>query len=299
MPPERPSPLRSIMRHRGDDPGAAIAFAPRARAILALGAILSFLSPASGQAPDRVTQPTPFASMAPGDTLGPWEPVRLGIGKHPTRYALIRDGDAVVLHAVADSAASGVAHPVTIDVRQTPLLAWRWKVERQMPDADVAVASRDDSPARILLGFDGDRARLTAVERVQHAIWGRIIGREPPYATLAYVWSNDLPVGAVRDSPHSRRIRLVAASTGVSSVVGAWQALVRDVHADFRRAFGEAPGTLTSVTVVTDTDDTQSRVEAWYGDIRFEAARAPAAPPGAEAATAGAPAALPPGASGR
>jgi hypothetical protein len=246
-----------------------------------------------------VTQPTPFSGMAPGGTLGPWERVRLGIAKHPTRYAFVRDGDAVVLHALAERAASGVAHPVTIDVRKTPLLSWRWKIGSRIPDADVAVASRDDSPARILLGFDGDPARLTAVERAQHAIWKRIIGRDPPYATLAYVWSNDLPVGAVLESPHSRRIRLVAAASGVSSAVGAWQALVRDVDADFRRAFGETPGTLTSVTVVTDTDDTQGRAEAWYGDLRFQAAPAPAAPSAAEAATAGAPADPRPDASGR
>jgi len=39
------------------------------------------------------------------------------------------------------------------------------------------------------------------------------------------------------------------------------------------RAFGEEPGTLTAVGVLTDSDNTDGHAEAWYGDIRFEPAR--------------------------
>jgi hypothetical protein len=41
------------------------------------------------------------------------------------------------------------------------------------------------------------------------------------------------------------------------------------VRADFRRAFGEEPGALLAVGVLTDTDNTDGHAEAWYGDIRF------------------------------
>ena len=33
--------------------------------------------------------------------------------------------------------------------------------------------------------------------------------------------------------------------------------------------FGEEPGPLTSVGVLTDSDNTGATVDAWYGDIRF------------------------------
>jgi len=44
----------------------------------------------------------------------------------------------------------------------------------------------------------------------------------------------------------------------------------RNVHDDFVRAFGEEPGMLTAVGVMTDTDNADGYAEAWYGDIRFE-----------------------------
>jgi hypothetical protein len=61
---------------------------------------------------------------------------------------------------------------------------------------------------------------------------------------------------------------MVVASSGAAGV-GKWQSLSRNVLEDFRRAFGEEPGMLTDVGVLTDTDNTGGSAEAWYGDIRF------------------------------
>jgi len=41
------------------------------------------------------------------------------------------------------------------------------------------------------------------------------------------------------------------------------------VHADFEKAFGEAPGALLAIGLMTDSDNTQSTTRAWYGDIRL------------------------------
>ena len=54
---------------------------------------------------------------------------------------------------------------------------------------------------------------------------------------------------------------------------GQWLHYERDVAADFRRAFGEEPGTITSVGVLTDSDATKHEFQAWYGDISLRASR--------------------------
>jgi hypothetical protein len=51
--------------------------------------------------------------------------------------------------------------------------------------------------------------------------------------------------------------------------VGAWLSYTRDIRADFEKAFGEAPGALLGVGLMTDTDNTGEQVHAWYGDIQF------------------------------
>jgi hypothetical protein len=46
-----------------------------------------------------------------------------------------------------------------------------------------------------------------------------------------------------------------------------WRDHRRDLAADFRLAFGEEPGPLQSIAVMTDTDNTGSSAQAWYGAI--------------------------------
>jgi hypothetical protein len=181
------------------------------------------------------------------------------------------DGDHPVLHAVADSAASALAFPLHGDLGAKPLLAWRWKIAAPIPDADPAVAGQEDSPAHIVLEFDGDVRRLPLLDRGIYGIAQRVAGRVLPYATLMYIYANDLPVGSVVPNPRTRRIQMIVAASGTSQA-GAWQSQTRNVRDDFRRAFGEEPGPLVAIGVLTDSDNTHSHAEAWYGDLRFEPA---------------------------
>jgi hypothetical protein len=43
---------------------------------------------------------------------------------------------------------------------------------------------------------------------------------------------------------------------------------------DYRQAYGEEPGKIISVGVMTDTNTTGSKVTAYYGDIMFSEALA-------------------------
>src|SRR4029078_454740 len=61
--------------------------------------------------------PVPFSSGTPGSVFPRgWEPVQLSDRKHPTAYALVADGDSVVLHAQATAAASGLAQFFRFDI---------------------------------------------------------------------------------------------------------------------------------------------------------------------------------------
>jgi len=231
--------------------------------------LLSFaaLGDSSRTAPS--SHPVPFSALHAGASQAPWTHVAIAFGKRETHYDLVDDGGATVLHAVADNAASALAFPLHMALRDAPILAWRWKIAAEIPGADPRRASREDAPARIVLEFDGDTSKLPLVDRAIYGAARHVAGRELPYATLMYIFANRERVGTVIPNPHTRRIQMIVASSGESGV-GRWQSLARDVHADFVRAFGEEPGTLTAVGVLTDSDNTDGHAEAWYGDIRFE-----------------------------
>lgn len=211
----------------------------------------------------------PFSSAKPGASMPPgWVPFIIATGKRPTEYRLVDDQGQTVLNAKAEGAASALSSAVKFDIRSAPVIEWRWKVANLIEGADNSVSSKEDSPARLVLGFDGDRSKFSVLERASAAVSKSANNRDLPVSELMYIWSNKAPVGTIIPNPHTKRVQMVVASSGPAGV-GKWQTLSRNVLEDFRRAFGEEPGMLTDVGVLTDTDNTGGSAEAWYGDIRF------------------------------
>ena len=226
---------------------------------------LAAISPAQAQE----SLVTPYSAAKPGSALPKgWEQLKLGAHKNLTQYRFVEDAGGVVLHAKADNAASGLIYPVKLDIKSTPFIQFRWKVAKLIEGADNKIAAKEDSPVRIVLGFDGDKSKLSLGEKSSALLAKTATGREFPYAQLVYVWANTAPVGTVIANPHTKRVQMVVAASGPAEV-GKWVTLNRNVVEDFKKAFGEEPGPLTDVGILTDTDNTGASAEAWYGDIRL------------------------------
>lgn len=206
----------------------------------------------------------PAASALPLE----WVPIRLP-NKRSTEYRLITQDRRTVLHAHAVKSASGIRKKVAVNASHKPWLRWSWKVNTLVAKANNGLRSKEDSPVRIVLSFAGDKSKLSFREQVISQQAKLMTSEELPYATLMYIWENQQPVGAIIDNLHTGRVKMVVASSGAAGV-GQWQQLSRNFAEDFRRAFGEAPGDLISVGVMTDTDNTATEVEAYYGDLYFE-----------------------------
>jgi hypothetical protein len=96
-----------------------------------------------------------------------------------------------------------------------------------------------------------------------------LTGEPLPYATLMYVWSNQRPVDSVIVNARTDRVRKWVVESG-DTRLKQWLSYQRDVRADFEKAFGEAPGRLVGIAIMTDADNTRSNVRAWYGDIHLD-----------------------------
>ncbi len=205
---------------------------------------------------------------ATGGPPAGWQPWIILRSKPLTQYALVENHGKVVLRAQARTSASGLYREIHVNPRRHPVLGWRWRVDAPVPGADPRQRSAEDAPARILVAFTGDRDKLDFAERTNMALAKALSGQQLPYATLMYVWSDQLPVGTLVRNPHTSRIRMVVAASGPARP-GAWTTIERNVLEDYRRAFGEEPGDVYAVGVMTDTDNTAGEAVAYYGDIAF------------------------------
>ncbi|WP_162910241.1 DUF3047 domain-containing protein [Azohydromonas sediminis] len=247
-------------------------------AAAALAAALALAGCASVDRAAPLADVTPFSAQRPGgDGASPWQPWIVGPAKTPTQYEFVVDAASqrVVLQALATRAASGLRQRLDVDPAQRPVVAWEWRLAHPNPAANLADRHHDDSPARVLLFFDGDAATLPLRERLLMDKAALLTGQAVPFATLVYAWDNRLPEGSVVPHAVTAQVKTVVVARGADAA-GRWQRFERDYVADYRRAFGAEPGRLIGVGVLTDSDNTKSDALAWYGDIRLLPARATA-----------------------
>lgn len=203
-------------------------------------------------------------AVAPAPAEG-WHEVRIP-GKRSTLYSWARKLGRPAILAHAESSASMWRRRVDVAPQQLGTASFSWWVDELIAGADVSHADREDAPARVLFGFGGDVSRLPARTRMMYELAHALTGEEPPFATLMYVWENRAPLESVIVNPRSDRIRKIVVDSG-SAQLGRWRDHRRELPSDFARAFGEAPGPLVSMAVMTDADNTASLARAWYGPV--------------------------------
>lgn len=199
-------------------------------------------------------QPPAFSS----GSLAGWTVKRFD-GRHVTHYALAAARGGDVLRAVCNDSASGLIWKHRIDLDETPVMSWRWKIAHVYPGLDPHAKSGDDYPARVY-----------------------VVAGNPLFPwtlrSLVYVWANG-PVTAAKHGPHgtsfypdpyTSQAEIVALRQGPAGA-GQWVAERRNVKADLARAFGGHRHIIGAIAVMTDCDDSHTHGRAWYGDIGLRA----------------------------
>ena len=221
--------------------------------------------------PDTLTLPyvASFSDSPPGEALPQgWQPWTLSKLKKSTQYQLVSQDGRTVVKASANASASGLVYPIEVNPKSYPLLSWRWKVNELITGADNNQKQAEDSPVRVVVSFEGDIDKLSMDDRLFFDNIRLFTGQQLPYATLMYIWENRAPKGSVIANRHTSRVKMIVAESGRDKL-GNWQEVTRNLLEDYKRAFGEEPGRITAIGIMTDTDNTGENIHAFYGDIVF------------------------------
>jgi hypothetical protein len=212
-----------------------------------------------------------FSALRAGEPLPDWlRPYAFENRPRHTEFALVEDAGRTVLRARANASTSGLIRELRVDPRTHPLLAWRWKVTHLLARSDLATKDGDDFPARLYVTFDLDPATLPVGTRLKLALARAIWGEQVPLAALCYVWDTRAPRDTIAPNAYTDRVQMVVADSG-PGLAGRWVERVRDVGADYRRAFGSDAPPVNGVVVSADTDNTGESAESYFGDIEFRA----------------------------
>ncbi|WP_018861533.1 MULTISPECIES: DUF3047 domain-containing protein [unclassified Thioalkalivibrio] len=184
--------------------------------------------------------------FSPADILN-WE-TRAFEGE--TQYKSVEIDGRHAVHASCDNSASGLYLKKTIDLERTPILEWSWRVDKTFTGIDETTRAGDDYPARVYVVKDGGLLRWRT-------------------RAINYVWASEKPEGADWPNAYASQARMLAVRSGPPAETGQWFSQRRNVREDFQRLHDRAVDSIDAIAIMTDCDDTESTIEAWYGEIRF------------------------------
>jgi Protein of unknown function (DUF3047) len=217
--------------------------------------------------------------------------VRLAPNKKLTNYTVERasDGRATfyAIRAKARGSASTLWRNLALQSINDLDVEWSWSKELDPAGNNPAQREADDAAARLMLAFDGDKSTLPLREQVLFETAKLLTGEDPPYAVLIYAASTKHAPDTVVVNPRTTRVRTIVVPRAAGQ---SWAKYRRNIKADYKLAFGEMPGRLLGVGLMTDADNSASSAAALYGPIQFIGTPAAAVLPAAAPAASPAPA---------
>ncbi len=210
-----------------------------------------------------------FSSGSASDGLpAGWEPLAFRRIHTGTTYRLDEEEQAV--KAVSMGGASAIFKKVDINLKDFPILHWRWKVSNTLQAGDARSKEGDDYAARVYVTFSYKPHKATFFDKLKYKALKTVYRAEPPGTALNYIWANKLPVGEAVANSYTERAMMVAIRSGPDDV-GQWFNESRNVYEDYLNLFGQEPPRVIGIALMTDTDNTGESATAWYDDIFFQA----------------------------
>jgi len=167
----------------------------------------------------------------------------------PTQYSKAGKG---IIKAESLGARSSLFKEVGEKEKDFQILSWGWKISNVVRSAIETKKDRFDTAARVMVVFG-------------KAGGFRGFGGEPSGIKIEYIWATRLPKGHVFDHPGEKNCKVFVIQSGEGKV-GQWIHEKRNIHKDYKTAFGTEPSGLLAIGIQTDTDQSNERVTTYYSE---------------------------------
>jgi len=231
----------------------------------------AFFLAAAGNALAADATLAPFGAVGATPTA-PWHVVGLPQQTKPfTRFSIVDIDGKRAIKIEAEESYGNLVHPVQVTVPAH--LAWQWRIEKHLENADLRQRAGDDTAVKVCVSFD---LPIDAIPFTDRQILRLARGKttEPvPAASVCYVWDAKLAAGTSLDNAFTRRIRYIVLQSG-NDRLDKWVSERRDVGADFMRLFkDESPNSvppIIGIAIGADSDNTKARSVAYVSSIVLE-----------------------------
>lgn len=195
----------------------------------------------SAHAADRVVI-ADFSGGAEAGVPKGWQ-VKEKTGK--ADLAVVQDEGRSALRLRSAVTSFSVQKEIDLDLKQYPVLAWKWKVTKLPKGGDFRRSKTDDQAAQLFIAFSKTRA-------------------------IVYIWDTTAPQGLTEDSSPVpfMHVHVVVVRSGTAEL-GRWTTEARNVYEDYKLFFGAEPPAVVGVRLQINSQHTASSAESFFADVEF------------------------------
>ncbi len=167
-----------------------------------------------------------------------------------THYQIVQLEKSYILKAESHAGASGLFKELRVDLKKTPFLNWRWRIDQRLEGLNEQSKSGDDYSARVYVVISGG-----------WAFWKT--------KAINYVWAGNSPKGSVWPNAFAGKNAMMIALRSGNDKAHTWYQEKRNILQDLKDQFGADILYIDAVALMTDTDNAKGDAIAYYGDIYF------------------------------
>jgi len=170
-----------------------------------------------------------------------------------------KDGENYYLHLQSfGNSAYGIRTSSRVNVKEFPIITWRWRVDKMPAGGDVRKKAADDQALQVYVAF-----KETGFPAVLNT------------PVIGYIWDNEAPKGWSGRSSQigGDKLRYIVLRNKTDKT-GQWYTERRNIYEDYQKLFsdingGEPLGVTTGVQVYINTQRTKKPAEGMMGQIYF------------------------------
>ncbi len=158
-------------------------------------------------------------------------------------FAVVKDNGVSAVRMRSANTSFSLQKEVHVNLKQYPILTWKWKVTKLPDGGDFRNSNTDDQAAQLFLAFSKTRA-------------------------IVYIWDTTAPQGTMASAaaPFFMSIKAVVIRSGKTGT-GSWITETRNVYDDYRKLFGGEPGDVEAVRIQINSQHTGTSAESYFANI--------------------------------
>ncbi len=161
-------------------------------------------------------------------------------------FAIVKDNGISAARFRSSNTSFSLQREVKVDLKQFPMLTWKWKATKLPAGGDFRKSKTDDQAAQLFVAFTKTKS-------------------------IVYIWDTSAPQGLMEStSPVPfMTVKVIVVRSGPTEM-GKWLSESRNVYEDYKKLYGSEPPPVSGIRLQINSQHTETSAESYFAEVVFK-----------------------------